>query len=479
MQISSDASVIKNPAVALSLVTSVLLPADKATFRAEPDLVAIGLAAQSALLAVGRIADMGRRYHDAVELIGHLQAEVEGQRSRAQTEGAHAEAKMERASHAEELRSVAEKRANASDDALKLAQEAISKLEAGFCEHTLIIHLEVSKACPRVIKWNLIKLHKRMKVISLHQLTTRQVTIAQFSEESDEELDNTEEEEKEDAENTEDEEQEDAEEEKQKESDEELDDTEEEEKEDAENAEDEEQENVEEEEQEKEVHETSEVVDKELYQKEVHENSEVVNKELHQKEVHEITQQPFATKHCETNTNVKDCQNSQLQNQLLEEEVHDLTQQVCAIKADDLTESRQTNLQNSMIKNIKAKARKTTEVSDYEYRGKKVRVEKEKEHKDETISNNACIWFGARYENCVFINDIKNLVKGIDISSYTIDAYAEILQREPQAQNSGDGAEHNGKSFILSSLYWDTPCQAEKAWNPDVKIELVKDSPQQ
>ncbi|XP_028077920.1 uncharacterized protein LOC114279839 [Camellia sinensis] len=263
----------------------------------------------------------------------------------------------------------------------------------------------------------------------------------------------------------------------------------------------------------KEVHENSEVVDKELHQKEVHENSEVVDKELHQKEVHEITQQPFATKHCETNTNVKDCQNSQLQNQLLEEEVHDLTQQVCAIKADDLTESRQTNLQNSMIKNIKAKARKTTEVSDYEYRGKKVKVEKEKEHKDETISNkyamaqllppedkyklqilwkekqtesSACIWFGTRYENCVFFNDIKNLVKGTDISSCTIDAYAEILQREPQAQNSSDGAEHNGKSFILSSLYWqkiihqymrDTPCQAEKAWNPDVKIESVKDSP--
>ena len=71
----------------------------------------------------------------------------------------------------------------------------------------------------------------------------------------------------------------------------------------------------------------------------------------------------------------------------MEEEVHDLTQQVCAIKADDLTESSQTNLQNSMIKNIKAKARKTTEISDYAYGGKKFKIEKEKEHKDETISN--------------------------------------------------------------------------------------------
>ncbi|GMP37853.1 hypothetical protein CsSME_00009354 [Camellia sinensis var. sinensis] len=76
-----------------------------------------------------------------------------------------------------------------------------------------------------------------------------------------------------------------------------------------------------------------------------------------------------------------------MKNQLVKEEVHDLTQQVCAIKDDNLIESGQTNLQNSMIKKIKTKARKTTEISDNEYGGKKVKVEKEKEHKDETISN--------------------------------------------------------------------------------------------
>ncbi|GMQ09922.1 hypothetical protein CsSME_00053128 [Camellia sinensis var. sinensis] len=134
MLISTDASVIKDPAVALSLATSVSLPADKAAFRAEPNLVAIGLAAQLALLAVERIANMGRRYHDAVELIGRLQAEVEGQRSRVETEGARAEAVMERARNAKELRSVTEKRADANDDALKLAQEAIYKLEVGLEE---------------------------------------------------------------------------------------------------------------------------------------------------------------------------------------------------------------------------------------------------------------------------------------------------------------------------------------------------------
>ncbi|GMP48050.1 hypothetical protein CsSME_00015546 [Camellia sinensis var. sinensis] len=134
MPISSDVSVIKDPTVALSLAMSVSLPVDKVTFQAEPDLVAIRLAPQSALLAVRRIANMGRRYHDAVELIGRLQAEVEGQRSMVQTEGAHAEAEMERARNAEELRSVTEKKADASDDVLKLAQEVISKLEAGLEE---------------------------------------------------------------------------------------------------------------------------------------------------------------------------------------------------------------------------------------------------------------------------------------------------------------------------------------------------------
>ncbi|KAF5933087.1 hypothetical protein HYC85_029258 [Camellia sinensis] len=95
--ISCDASVIKDPAVALSLATSVSLLADKAVFRAEPDLIAIRLAAQSAFLAVGRIVDMGRQYYDAIDLIGRLQAEVEGQRSKAQLEGARVKAETERA----------------------------------------------------------------------------------------------------------------------------------------------------------------------------------------------------------------------------------------------------------------------------------------------------------------------------------------------------------------------------------------------
>ncbi|CAL5345055.1 unnamed protein product [Camellia sinensis] len=100
-------------------------------------MVAIVLAAQSALLTVGRIAEMGRRHHDAVEQLGRLQTEVEGQRSRAEFEAlrvkmksARAEAEMERARIADQLRSATEKRADASDDALKLAKEAISKLEA-------------------------------------------------------------------------------------------------------------------------------------------------------------------------------------------------------------------------------------------------------------------------------------------------------------------------------------------------------------
>ena len=48
--ISSDASAMKDPAVALSLAASVSLPADKATFQEKPDLEAIAFAVQSALL---------------------------------------------------------------------------------------------------------------------------------------------------------------------------------------------------------------------------------------------------------------------------------------------------------------------------------------------------------------------------------------------------------------------------------------------
>ena len=55
---------------------------------------------------VGRITEIGRRHHDAVEQLGRLQTEVEGQRSqvefeamRAKMEAARAEAELERASN--------------------------------------------------------------------------------------------------------------------------------------------------------------------------------------------------------------------------------------------------------------------------------------------------------------------------------------------------------------------------------------------
>ncbi|XP_028064078.1 uncharacterized protein LOC114267254 [Camellia sinensis] len=137
MPISSEASALKDPAMALSLAALVSLPADKATFCAELDLVTMALAAQSALLTVGRIAELGRRQHNAVERIGRLQSEVEGQRSRAEfeamratMESARAEIEKERARTVDQLRSDAEERANASEESLKLAKEALAKLEA-------------------------------------------------------------------------------------------------------------------------------------------------------------------------------------------------------------------------------------------------------------------------------------------------------------------------------------------------------------
>ncbi|XP_028111279.1 plectin-like [Camellia sinensis] len=135
--ISYDASALKDPAVALSLAASVLLPTNKVTFRAEPDLVAIALAVQSALLTVGRIAKLGCHQHDAVERIGRLKSEAEGERSRAEfeamraaMESAQAEDEKERAQTADRLRSDTEERANASEELLKLANEALAKVEA-------------------------------------------------------------------------------------------------------------------------------------------------------------------------------------------------------------------------------------------------------------------------------------------------------------------------------------------------------------
>ncbi|XP_028100560.1 uncharacterized protein LOC114299932 [Camellia sinensis] len=130
MSISSDALAMKDPAVALSMASSISLSFDKATFHSEPDL-----------LTIGRIAEISRRQHDFIERIGRLQSEVDGQRSRAEFEVARAkmeavraEAEMERARNANQLRLAAEQKANVSEAALKLAQEAIAKLEADLAE---------------------------------------------------------------------------------------------------------------------------------------------------------------------------------------------------------------------------------------------------------------------------------------------------------------------------------------------------------
>lgn len=50
MPISSDTSALRDPAVALSMASSISLPVDRVVFRAEPDLMLIALATQSALL---------------------------------------------------------------------------------------------------------------------------------------------------------------------------------------------------------------------------------------------------------------------------------------------------------------------------------------------------------------------------------------------------------------------------------------------
>ena len=77
---------------------------------------------------VGRIAELGRQHHDAIERIGNLKSEAEGERSRAEfkairaaMESARAKAENERARTANQLRFETEDRANVSEESLKLA----------------------------------------------------------------------------------------------------------------------------------------------------------------------------------------------------------------------------------------------------------------------------------------------------------------------------------------------------------------------
>ncbi|XP_028100385.1 myosin-8-like [Camellia sinensis] len=152
VSISSDASALKDPTVALSMASPISLSTDRETFRTEPDLLAIALAlaAQSAILehdlilTAGRISEIGRRQHDAIEQISFLKTEIESEKgkaaeaaqraeheaTRAAEESVRADAEAEKERSSDRLRLAAEERANAIEDALKLAKEVIAKMEA-------------------------------------------------------------------------------------------------------------------------------------------------------------------------------------------------------------------------------------------------------------------------------------------------------------------------------------------------------------
>ncbi|KAL7259632.1 hypothetical protein ACSBR1_005510 [Camellia fascicularis] len=260
------------------------------------------------------------------------------------------------------------------------------------CEYTLIIHPELSQACPRVIKWNLAKLHKRMKVISLHQLITRQVTTAQLNEESDEELDDTEKEEKEDAENAEDAEEKDAEEEKQEVQEQEQ------QKQDAENIEEEEEESEEDEEEED-----------GQYDEKCHQEQKPTNEDFNdfcniilndapegEEQIHQQTLEKLQTENnnLQLDNTVKTIyinklkedsrlltaqikqlkdENSRLHNQLVEKKVHEITQEVCAVKhsgRDGKNEGHTINDENSQV--LQKVVHENSEVVDKELHQKEV-----------------------------------------------------------------------------------------------------------
>ncbi|XP_028076612.1 uncharacterized protein LOC114278707 [Camellia sinensis] len=193
--IASDASALKDPAMALSMASSISLLADRTAFCAEPDLLSIALAVQSAILTVGRIAEIGHRQHDAIKQIGFLKAEIENEKSKtmgriaeigrrqhdaieqigfleakieneksnaveasqiAEFEAAttvdervRVDAEKKKAKSSDQLRLPPEERENTVEYALKLAKEVITKLEADLEESKKakeIADSEISKA---------------------------------------------------------------------------------------------------------------------------------------------------------------------------------------------------------------------------------------------------------------------------------------------------------------------------------------------
>ncbi|XP_028065525.1 uncharacterized protein LOC114268540 [Camellia sinensis] len=110
-----------------------------------------------------KIAEIGRRQHDAIEQIAFLKIEVESEKSKAveasqrddseaakAVEGhARADSEAESARNSDQLRLAAKNRAKASEDALQLAKEVIAKLEADLEESKKAkekVDFEVSKA---------------------------------------------------------------------------------------------------------------------------------------------------------------------------------------------------------------------------------------------------------------------------------------------------------------------------------------------
>ncbi|GMP68963.1 hypothetical protein CsSME_00028390 [Camellia sinensis var. sinensis] len=130
--------------MALSVALALSLLVDKATFRAEPDVIAIALAMQSAIMMARKIAEIGRWHYDAVERLGILEGQLEAEKgkvvvvvadlsvatAKAEEEQTKAAATDEKAQHADLLRKVTEERANLIDGSLKSAQKEISKLKA-------------------------------------------------------------------------------------------------------------------------------------------------------------------------------------------------------------------------------------------------------------------------------------------------------------------------------------------------------------
>ncbi|GMP68160.1 hypothetical protein CsSME_00027873 [Camellia sinensis var. sinensis] len=126
----SSGLAIKDPVVALSVASVLSLPSDKAAFHAESDVVSNTLVVQLAILAAGRITEIGRRHYNVVERLGVIEVQLQDERNKVAVTMADLKMTMNKAEA--EAKRVEEERAKATAEEQKArsAEEWVANMDS-------------------------------------------------------------------------------------------------------------------------------------------------------------------------------------------------------------------------------------------------------------------------------------------------------------------------------------------------------------